>query len=115
MFFTLDNFSKQINFLFISKITDHEYFNVAVSEKIKDSQDYKTTWFRCARFANNVSIAPYLKKGTTNEDLFFLYLQTYGYAGNLPKTEWTTYLKKAKNMNGYYDAVAQNLSNGFGK
>ena len=42
---------------------------------------------------------PYLKKGTTNEDLFFLYLQTYGYAGNLPKTEWTTYLKKAKNMN----------------
>jgi len=39
-------------------------FNVAVSEKIKDSQEYKTTWFRCARFANNVSIAPYLKKGT---------------------------------------------------
>jgi len=39
-------------------------FNVAVSEKIKDTSDYKTTWFRCARFGNNVSIAPYLKKGT---------------------------------------------------
>lgn len=39
-------------------------FNVAVSEKIKDTSDYKTTWFRCARFSNNVSIAPYLKKGT---------------------------------------------------
>lgn len=39
-------------------------FNVAVSEKIKDTSDYKTTWFKCARFANNVSIAPYLKKGT---------------------------------------------------
>ena len=39
-------------------------FNVAVSQKIKDSSEYKTTWFRCARFTNNVAIAPYLKKGT---------------------------------------------------
>jgi single-strand DNA-binding protein len=37
-------------------------FNVAVSEKIKE--ETKTTWFKCARFTNNVAIAPYLKKGT---------------------------------------------------
>lgn len=37
-------------------------FNLAVTEKVKD--EYKTTWFKCARFTNNVAIAPYLKKGT---------------------------------------------------
>jgi len=36
-------------------------FSLAVTEKIKDEQ--KTTWFKCARFTNNISIAPYLKKG----------------------------------------------------
>jgi uncharacterized protein YkwD/outer membrane protein OmpA-like peptidoglycan-associated protein len=44
-------------------------------------------------------ILPYLKKGTTREDLVFLYLQTYGFEGNLPKAEWAGYLKKAKSMN----------------
>ena len=42
---------------------------------------------------------PYLKKGTTNEGLVFLYLQTYGYSGNLASAEWAGYLKKAKAMN----------------
>ena len=42
---------------------------------------------------------PYLKKGTTHEGLVFLYLQSYGYSGNLPSAEWAKYLKKAKAMN----------------
>jgi len=42
---------------------------------------------------------PYLKIGTNNEDLVFLYLQSYGHQGKLPKAEWSSYLKKAKKMN----------------
>lgn len=44
-------------------------------------------------------IYPYLKKGSKNEDLLFVYLQTYGYNGNLPSEEWKNYLKLAKELN----------------
>ena len=37
-------------------------FNIATTDKYKD--ETRTTWVRCSRFTNNVSIAPYLKKGT---------------------------------------------------
>ncbi len=37
-------------------------FSIAVTEKIKEEK--VTTWYRCAYFNNNVSIAPYLKKGS---------------------------------------------------
>ncbi len=42
-------------------------FNVAHSEKYKDSQGIqqsKTTWVRCSYWAESTNIAPYLKTGT---------------------------------------------------
>lgn len=42
-------------------------FSVAVSENWKDKngeKQEKTTWYECAKWGNNVGIAPYLKKGT---------------------------------------------------
>jgi hypothetical protein len=38
-------------------------FNVAVTEKYKDREPV-TTWYKCAWFINNASIAQYIKKGT---------------------------------------------------
>jgi single-strand DNA-binding protein len=37
-------------------------FNVAVNEKVKGEK--KTTWYRAAKFGNDISILPFLKKGT---------------------------------------------------
>lgn len=37
-------------------------FNVATTDKYKE--ETRTIWVKCSRFTNNVSIAPYLKKGT---------------------------------------------------
>ena len=37
-------------------------FSVAVSEKYNDTET--TTWYDIAKWGNNVSVAPYLKKGT---------------------------------------------------
>lgn len=42
-------------------------FNVAHSEKYKDSQGVlqsRTTWVRCSYWTDNTNIAPYLKTGT---------------------------------------------------
>jgi|GEM_PF-3376132 len=37
-------------------------FSLAVTEKFKEEK--VTTWFRCAQFTNNVSLVPYLTKGS---------------------------------------------------
>ena len=37
-------------------------FNVAVNEKAKGEK--KTTWYRAAKFGNDIAILPFLKKGT---------------------------------------------------
>jgi single-strand DNA-binding protein len=37
-------------------------FSIATTDKFKE--ETRTTWVRCSRFTNNVSISPYLKKGT---------------------------------------------------
>lgn len=37
-------------------------FSLAVTEKFKEEK--VTTWFRCAQFTNNVSLAPYLTRGS---------------------------------------------------
>jgi len=41
----------------------------------------------------------FLKEGSRNEDLLFVYLQTYGFKGDLPSEEWKKYLKLAKELN----------------
>ena len=41
----------------------------------------------------------FLKEGSKNEDLLFVYLQTYGFKGDLPTEEWKKYLKLAKELN----------------
>jgi len=41
-------------------------FSVAVSETFKNKEgekETKTTWFECAKWGNNTSIAQYIKKG----------------------------------------------------
>jgi single-strand DNA-binding protein len=37
-------------------------FSIATTDKFKE--ETRITWVRCSRFTNNVSISPYLKKGT---------------------------------------------------
>lgn len=43
---------------------------------------------------------PYMRDKSKNEELVFLYVQTYGTEGrNIPKQEWEKFLKKAHKMN----------------
>lgn len=46
-------------------------------------------------------ILPYLRKNTNNEDLTFLFVETYGGSdgGSIDEEEWIKYLKRAKSMN----------------
>ena len=44
---------------------------------------------------------PYVKKKTKNENLLFLFVETYAASGRgkLPQNEWQSYLKKANTLN----------------
>lgn len=49
----------QVNDLSTTQVIN---FSVATTDKFKE--ETRTTWVKCSYFTNNVTIAPYLKKGT---------------------------------------------------
>ncbi|MFI5151243.1 MAG: CAP domain-containing protein [Bacteroidia bacterium] len=56
---------------------------------------------RYARYTwTNELLLPYMKKNTNNEELVFLFIQTYDeYHGSIKNSEWENYLTKARLMN----------------